>query len=140
MTLAPASGRVGSVMRNQKYIIMTFLSAAALVGASVRGLAIPLMARMEVNDPMILDMINATSLIGLVTGVLTFLVLNRHPLVVGFTDEVVSELRRVTWPDREETIRSTTVVIGTTLFVALMLALYDYAWGTITKVLLFQEG
>jgi preprotein translocase subunit SecE len=119
---------------------MTFLSAAALVGASVRGLAIPLMARMEVNDPMILDMINATSLIGLVTGVLTFLVLNRHPLVVGFTDEVVSELRRVTWPDREETIRSTTVVIGTTLFVALMLALYDYAWGTITKVLLFQEG
>jgi preprotein translocase subunit SecE len=127
-------------MRNQKYIIMTFLSAAALVGASVRGLAIPLMARMEVNDPMILDMINATSLIGLVTGVLTFLVLNRHPLVVGFTDEVVSELRRVTWPDREETIRSTTVVIGTTLFVALMLALYDYAWGTITKVLLFQEG
>ena len=127
-------------MRNQKYIIMTFLSAGVLMGFSVRGLAIPLLARMEVNDPMLLDVVNATSLGGIVIGVLTFLVLNRHPLVVRFTDEVVSELRRVTWPDREETIRSTTVVIGTTLFVALMLALYDYAWGTITKVLLFQEG
>lgn len=127
-------------MRNQKYIIMTFLAAGVLVGFSVRGLAIPLLARMEVNDPMLLDVVNATSLAAIVIAVLTFLVLNRHPLVVRFTDEVVSELRRVTWPDREETLRSTTVVIGTTLFVALMLALYDYAWGTITKVLLFQEG
>ena len=127
-------------MRNQKYIIMSFLSAGVLVGYSVRGLAIPLLARMEVNDPMLLDVLNATSLFGIVIGVMTFLVLNRHPLVVRFTDEVVTELTRVTWPDREETLRSTTVVIGTTLFVALMLALYDYAWGAITKVLLFQEG
>jgi preprotein translocase SecE subunit len=127
-------------MRNQKYIIMSFLSAGVLVGYSVRGLAIPLLARMEVNDPMLLDVLNATSLFGIVLGVMTFLVLNRHPLVVRFTDEVVTELSRVTWPDREETLRSTTVVIGTTLFVALMLALYDYAWGAITKVLLFQEG
>jgi preprotein translocase SecE subunit len=127
-------------MRNQKYIIMSFLSAGVLVGYSVRGLAIPLLARMEVNDPMLFDVLNATSLFGIVLGVMTFLVLNRHPLVVRFTDEVVTELSRVTWPDREETLRSTTVVIGTTLFVALMLALYDYAWGAITKVLLFQEG
>ena len=127
-------------MRNQKYIIMAFLSAGVLLGFSVRGLAIPLLARMEVNDPMLLGLINGTSLAGLVAGVLTFLVLNRHPLVVRFTNECVSELRRVTWPDREETIRSTTVVIGTTLFVALMLAFYDYAWGAITRALLFQEG
>jgi preprotein translocase SecE subunit len=127
-------------MRNQKYIIMSFLSAGVLVGYSVRGLAIPLLARMEVSDPMLFDVLNATSLFGIVLGVMTFLVLNRHPLVVRFTDEVVSELSRVTWPDREETLRSTTVVIGTTVFVALMLALYDYAWGAITKVLLFQEG
>ena len=127
-------------MRNQKYIIMTFLSAGVLTGFSVRGLAIPLLARMEVNDPMLLDLINATSLGGLVVGVLTFLVLNRHPLVVKFTDEVVTELRRVTWPDREETIRSTTVVIGTTLFVALMLAIYDYVWAGITSSLLFTQS
>jgi len=127
-------------MRNQKYIIMSFLSAAVLTGLSVHGLVVPLLARMEVNDPMLLGLINASSLGGIALAVVTFLVLNRHPLVVRFTDEVVSELRRVTWPDREETIRSTTVVIGTTLFVALCLAMYDYAWGAITKVLLFQEG
>lgn len=127
-------------MRNQKYIIMTFLAAGVLLGFSVRGLSVPLLARLEVSDPMLFGLVNATSLGGLVTGVLTFLVLNRHPLVVRFTNECVSELRRVTWPDREETIRSTTVVIGTTLFIALMLAFYDYAWGAITRVLLFQEG
>ena len=127
-------------MRNQKYIVMSFLSAGAILGFTVRGLAVPLLARMEIGDPLIGGLINATSLIGIITGVLTFLILNRHPLVVQFTNEVVTELRKVTWPDREETIRSTTVVIGTTLFVALMLAIYDYVWAGITSSLLFTQS
>jgi len=126
-------------MRNQKYIIMTFLAAGALVGFSLRGLAVPLLARMEMSDPMVLGLMNATSLVGIVSAVLTFFVLNRHPLVVRFTNEVITELRKVTWPDREETLRSTTVVVGTTLFVALMLALYDYTWAEVTGVLLFNN-
>ena len=126
-------------MRNQKYIVMSFLAAGALVGFTVRGLAVPLLAQLEVGDPQIAGLVNATSLAGIVTGVLTFLILNRHPLVVKFTNEVITELRKVTWPDREETIRSTTVVIGTTLFVAAMLAIYDYAWAEITSVLLFTS-
>ena len=126
-------------MRNQKYIVMSFLGAAALVGITVRGLAVPLLAQLEVGDPLVFDLINATSLGGIVTGVLTFLILNRHPLVVKFTNEVITELRKVTWPDREETVRSTTVVIGTTVFVAVMLAIYDYAWAEITSVLLFSS-
>jgi preprotein translocase subunit SecE len=127
-------------MRNQKYIVMSFLAAGALVGFTVRGLAVPLLAQIELGDPQIAGLINATSLAGIVTGVLTFLILNRHPLVVKFTNEVITELRKVTWPDREETIRSTTVVIGTTLFVAAMLAIYDYVWAEITSVLLFTES
>jgi preprotein translocase subunit SecE len=125
-------------MRNQKYIVMSFLAAGTLVGFTVRGLAIPLLAQLEMGDPLVAGLINATSLTGLVTGVFTFLILNRHPLVVKFTNEVITELRKVTWPDREETIRSTTVVIGTTLFVATMLAIYDFAWAEITSVLLFS--
>ena len=126
-------------MRNQKYIVMSFLAAGALVGFTVRGLAVPLLAQLEVGDPQIAGLVNATSLAGIGTGVLTFLILNRHPLVVKFTNEVITELRKVTWPEREETIRSTTVVIGTTLFVASMLGIYDYAWAEITSVLLFSD-
>lgn len=127
-------------MRNQKYIVMSFLAAGVLVGYSVQGLLVPLFARLEVSDPMLLGLINGSSLLGLITGILTFLVLNRHPLVVRFTDEVVSELRRVTWPDREETIRSTTVVLGTTLFVAGCLFVYDQVWRTLAQAVLFSEG
>lgn len=126
-------------MRNQKYIVMTFLSAGVLVGFSLRGLTVPLLARMELSDPMVLGLVNASSLGGILAGVLTFVVLNRHPGIVKFTNEVITELRRVTWPDREETFRSTTVVIGTTLFVALMLALYDYAWAEVTGYLLYTQ-
>ncbi len=127
-------------MRNQKYIIMTFLVAGVLIGFTLRGLAVPILAQLEMGDPQVFGLINATSLAGIVSGVLTFLILNRHPLVVRYTNDVIIELRRVTWPDREETIRSTTVVIATTLFVAVMLGIYDYAWAEITSALLFNEG
>ena len=66
--------------------------------------------------------------------------MNRHAKVYSFTDESVTELRKVTWPTKEESIRSTTVCIITTLFIAATLAFYDYVWGRVTKVFLFTEG
>jgi len=127
-------------MRNQKYIVMSFLAAGALIGFTLLGLLVPTLARMEVGDPQIFGLVNATSLVALVVAVVTFVGLNRHPLVVRFSNEVITELRRVTWPEREETVRSSAVVVGTTLFVALMLAIYDYSWAEVTSLLLFTEG
>ena len=62
------------------------------------------------------------------------------PGVVSVTDEVISELRKVTWPDREETFRSTAVVVATSLFLALVLAGFDWLWGSLTSAFLFTEG
>ena len=76
----------------------------------------------------------------MVIGIGGFLLLNRHPAVVGFTNEAWTELRRVFWPDKEETVRSTTVVIGVTLFIAFMLGLYDYVWAEVTRLFLFTKS
>lgn len=127
-------------MSNQKYIVLSFLGAAALVGFSIRGLAEPLLAIMEVGDIELLGLVNVTSLAGLLGGIATFLILNRHPVAFQFTDEVIAELRKVVWPGKEETIRSTTVVVGFTFTLAAALAAYDFVWARITNVFLFTEG
>ena len=44
------------------------------------------------------------------------------------------------WPDKDETVRSATVVIITTLFIALTLAMYDFVWARVTSTFLFSEG
>ena len=126
-------------MNNQKYIVLTLLGISFLVAISIRGLAIPLLAKWEYGDPLLFNTIHATSLGALIIGIGGFLLLNRHPAVVGFTNESWTELRRVFWPDKEETIRSTTVVIGVTLFIAFMLGLYDYVWAEITRLFLFSK-
>ena len=127
-------------MNNQKYILMAFLAAGVLVGMSVRGLMIPLLASLEVADPLIGGAFTGTTLAGLAIGAITFAVLNRHENALRFTDETITELRKVAWPDREETIRSTSIVVGTTLFIAVALASYDFVWAKLTSIFLFTEG
>jgi len=124
---------------NQKYILLGFLGTAAFLGFAIRGLVVPLLARLDVVDP-VFGPLAGTDFLGLVCGVVIFLGMNRHQKVYSFTDESVTELRKVTWPGKDESIRSTTVVIVTTFFIAATLAFYDYVWGRVTKVFLFTEG
>jgi preprotein translocase SecE subunit len=127
-------------MHNQKYIVMTFLGAAVLVGMAVRGLAIPLLVMLDMGDPLFFSFINATLLAGILSGVATFMVLNRHPKAFGFTDETVVEFRKVKWPGKSETVRSTVVVLLFSIIVAGALAFYDVIWARVTNAFLFTEG
>jgi preprotein translocase SecE subunit len=124
---------------NQRYILLGFLSTAAFLGFAVRGLVVPLLARLEVVDPQ-LGFVAGTDLLGLAVGVVTFLGLNRHVVAYSFTDESVTELRKVVWPTKDETVRATITVILTTFFIAGTLAFYDFVWARVTSAFLFTEG
>ena len=126
-------------MKNSKQIVFIMLTAAWLLAVSVRGLVVPILARFEIGDPQFFGL-NATTIGAIVLGTVSFLILNRHPKVVSFTDEVISELQKVTWPEKDETVHSTVVVIGLTLFIAAALASYDYVWAEVTQMVLFSES
>ena len=127
-------------MQNQKYIILTFVGAAVLLGMSVQGLTIPLLARLEVADPQIFGLLNATTFAGIVVAALSFALLNRQKTAVAFTNEVIDELRKVAWPDKQETLRSTLVVVVFTVVVAGALGGYDFIWAQLTEMVLYTEG
>jgi preprotein translocase SecE subunit len=126
-------------MNNQRYIVITLLSLAAVVAVSIRGLSVPLLTRLDVGDPRVFGL-QATVWGALFIGLVTFVILNRHPKVVSFSDASITALREVVWPDREETIRFTNIVIVITLFIAFALGLYDYLWAEITQLFLFTES
>lgn len=50
--------------------------------------------------------------------------------------EVVSELRRVTWPTRQETFRLSLMVIGVSIVVGVFLGAVDFAFSRMFGVIL----
>lgn len=127
-------------MKNQRYIVMTFFALAVSFGLALRGVLAPVLASLDLPDPRLLGLVEVSSLTGLIGGGATFLVLLRNTAALVFTDEVIVELRKVAWPTREEAVRSASIVIGTTIFFALVLGLFDVLWARLTSAFLFTEG
>ncbi|MFA5986078.1 MAG: preprotein translocase subunit SecE [Parcubacteria group bacterium] len=55
-----------------------------------------------------------------------------------FLREAYGELRRVSWPTREQTIQYTTLVVVISVAIALFLGILDYIFGGIIKDVLFK--
>jgi preprotein translocase subunit SecE len=43
-----------------------------------------------------------------------------------FAGDLIEELKKVTWPTREETIRLTTIVIGISLIIGVYIGIIDF--------------
>ena len=50
--------------------------------------------------------------------------------------EIISEMRRVTWPSRQETFRLSLMVIGVATAVGVFLGAVDYAFSRMMNVIL----
>ena len=57
---------------------------------------------------------------------------------LGFVREVMGELRRVTWPTRDETMRLTLMVIAVSAAVGIFLGAIDMGFTRLFSVLLGQ--
>jgi len=70
----------------------------------------------------------------LVSSVVTIIAWKNEQLFALAT-EVASELRKVTWPSRKETVSSTIIVIITTIVCALLLGVFDATWSWVTRMI-----
>ena len=71
-----------------------------------------------------------------IAALVTFVVLLRHPKTNVVLDEVVIELKKVTWPKKEDVVKSTWVVLVCIVFISLILAGFDAMWGKVISYLL----
>jgi preprotein translocase subunit SecE len=56
--------------------------------------------------------------------------------VTNYFQDTMSELRKVTWPTREDAVRLSGIVLGVTVVSALVLGIYNYLLGIGLDVLL----
>jgi preprotein translocase subunit SecE len=75
-----------------------------------------------------------TMLTGAIIGLLATVYSYRREDVRTWTNEVASELAKVTWPSKKEVTSSTVVVLVTSAFATVFLALLDRFWNFVTNL------
>ena len=124
-------------MNHQRYVLLCFVAAAIMAGLVVQAACVSGFARFAVPDSRLLGLLNFSTVLALSGAAGTFLGLLRSVQATTFTDEVIGELTKVTWPTRDETIKASTTVVLTTLFTAMLLAVYDLLWKNLADLILF---
>ena len=71
-----------------------------------------------------------------IAALLVFVVLLRHSKVNAVMDEVIVELKKVTWPSKDDVMKSTWVVLVCIVIISLVLAGFDVLWGKVIGYLL----
>lgn len=79
-------------------------------------------------------MAEPADLIAAVIGVVVFVVMLRNQKVNDFTNDVVTELSRVVWPNRKETFLSTGIVAVLVSICSMILFGFDMLWGALVRV------
>src|SRR6185295_4161548 len=93
------------------------------------GQKLPLISRIAEDDRP-----TFTTLIGAAVGIFVTVYAYRRPDVRTWTNEVASELAKVSWPSKKEVTNSTMVVIAASTFATVFLALLDRFWGFVTNL------
>lgn len=128
-------------MKHQRYVILCFIVGAVLTGMVVQSAVVSALAQATMPDARILGgILSESTAAALVAGGATFFLLLRNHQAVRFTDEVIGELAKVTWPTREEAVQATSTVIVTTVLIAVLLGVYDIVWKNLADLVLFTEG
>jgi len=122
-------------MDSRKIIIACYLSASAIVWFLIRTFVQWLNAAFyQVRKLPGIEIVRES--LPVVGALITFFVLIRHPKVNEVMDEVVVELKKVTWPSSTEVKRSTIVVMVCILLASSVLAFFDLVFGKVVGFLL----
>lgn len=127
-------------MLHQRYVLLAFALAAVIAVTSVKAASVSVFEYMAIIDTRMLGFIELSTLVSIGAGVFVFAGLIRSQAAVTYVDEVVDELHKVTWPSREDTLKAASTVVGTTLFVATLVAIYDFVWHALAQQFLFVRG
>ena len=57
----------------------------------------------------------------------------------GFLGDIISELKKVMWPTREELVRLTLMVLGVCVVAAIVLGVMDYGFSELVRNVFIRE-
>jgi preprotein translocase SecE subunit len=121
------------MQRNKKAVSIIFLACGTVTGLLFAELLASLWVLAHLPQPA--DWIVVPSdAIAAVIGIGTFVLLIKNSKVVAFTNEVITELAKVIWPNPKETVLSTGVVSVLVGICAMILFGFDVVWGAVVRI------
>ena len=121
--------------QNQKWVNLSFLAAAILVGYIVFTLSGKIVAAYDLETRIRnVDLILRGAAVAV--GAILFISLYRNERGNQFMNEVVVELSRVVWPTPKETSSATMIVIIMVVISGVVLGLLDYCCVELMKWIL----
>ena len=119
---------------NRRWVAMAFFFAGLLTWVLTSKFLSAMMGltRIDAYDWHLLgDNFTLTTLIGLVVALVVGTYCYRHPTISTLSNEVVAELKKVTWPNARETRAATFIVIITVIIMAVFLGIFDLVWSNL---------
>ena len=117
---------------NRRWVAMTFMAFGILLWILSTKFIATLMGWIGIEEfdfHLVGERFTLTTLIGLLIGGGATLYSYRHPTLSNLMNEVVVELKKVTWPTGKETRSATVVVIITVFIMAVFLGVFDLFWS-----------
>jgi preprotein translocase SecE subunit len=125
-------------VENQRFVTILYIVAGLAGGVLVSSAAVTVVSYQDWPDPVV-GIFPLTTLLGVLGAAITFTVLWKHPTATEFVDSAIGELRKTTWPSREETVNNTGIVVGAAVGFGALMFVYDSAWSLITKLALYTN-
>lgn len=123
---------------NRKWVALFFLGSGILLWILTTKFVATLMGWIgleEFDFQLVGDRFTLTTFVGLLVAGVVTLLFYRNPTVSTLSNEVVVELKKVTWPNMKETKSATVVVIITVFIMAFFLGLFDFFWSSVMDFL-----
>ena len=113
--------------QQQKWVNLSFVAASLLFAYVLYVLATKFSVVFDVEGRVrSLDKILLVSTV--VVGIALFLGLSKSSLANNFMNETVTEVTKVTWPDRDETLKATVAVLIAVTIAGVLLWAVDNLW------------
>jgi len=125
-------------VENRRFVTILYLVAGLAGGVLVSSAATQVVSYQHLANPVV-GIFPVTTLLGGAGAALTFAALWRHERVGEFVDSAIGEIKKVTWPTREETVSNTGIVVGAAVGFGALMFVYDTTWSFITKVALYSN-
>lgn len=122
------------MMRSKKSISIIYLACGVITWLIMRELIATLWVILRLSMPV--DWVIApTEIIAGAIGLAVFIALLKNEKVNTFTNEVITELSEVVWPNRKETVMSTGIVSVLVGICSVILFGFDMIWGMMVRLI-----
>jgi preprotein translocase subunit SecE len=113
--------------QQQKWVNLSFVAASLLTAYVMYVLAVKFSVVFDVEGRV--RSLDKILLVGtVVVGIALFLGLSKSSIANNFMNETVTEVTKVTWPDRDETLKATVAVLIAVTIAGFLLWAVDNLW------------